>query len=100
MWPRATPTGSNLLIRGIGGARVLVLVDGRPVPGALIENRDLSRISLAGAERVEVVKGPLSSLYGSDALGGVVNVITAPPAGGFRLDGRALSAGRDASRPI
>ncbi|MXX34356.1 MAG: TonB-dependent receptor [Gemmatimonadetes bacterium] len=88
-----TPTGSNLLIRGIGGARVLVLVDGRPVPGALIENRDLSRISLAGAERVEVVKGPLSSLYGSDALGGVVNVITAPPASGFGLDGRAFSGG-------
>ena len=88
-----TPTGSNLLIRGIGGARVLVLLDGRPVPGSLIENRDLSRMSLAGAERVEVVKGPLSSLYGSDALGGVVNVITAPPATGLRIDGRALSGG-------
>ena len=88
-----TPSGSNLLIRGIGGARVLVLLDGRPVPGALIENRDLSRMSLAGVQRVEVVKGPLSSLYGSDALGGVVNVITAPPATGFRLGGRALSGG-------
>lgn len=88
-----TPAGSNLRIRGIGGARVLVLLDGRPVPGSLIEKRDLSRMSLAGAERVEVVKGPLSSLYGSDALGGVVNVITAPPASGLRIDGRALSGG-------
>lgn len=90
------PTGSNLLIRGIGGSRVLVLLDGRPAPGALIENRDLSRMSLAGVERVEVVKGPLSSLYGSDALGGVVNVITSAPTEGFRIDGRALSgaAGR------
>ena len=87
------PTGSTLLIRGIGGSRVLVLLDGRPAPGALIENRDLSRMSLAGVERVEVVKGPLSSLYGSDALGGVVNVITRAPAAGLRIDGRALSGG-------
>ncbi len=87
------PTGSNLLIRGIGGSRVLVLLDGKPAPGALIENRDLSRMSLAGVERVEVVKGPLSSLYGSDAMGGVVNVITSAPTGGFRIDGRALSGG-------
>ncbi len=87
------PTGANLLIRGIGGARVLVLLDGQPVTGALIENRDLSRLSLAGTERVEIVKGPLSSLYGSDALGGVVNVITGLPVSGFRLDARALSGG-------
>ncbi len=87
------PTGSNLLIRGIGGARVLVLLDGRPAPGSLIENRDLSRMSLAGVDRVEVVKGPLSSLYGSDALGGVVNVITRAPDSGLRIDGRAFSGG-------
>ena len=78
------PTGANLLIRGIGGARVLVLLDGQPVTGVLIENRDLSRMSLAGSDRVEIVKGPLSSLYGSDALGGVVNVVTRLPAPGFR----------------
>ena len=87
------PTGSNLLIRGIGGARVLVLLDGQPVTGTLIENRDLSRMSLAGSERVEIVKGPLSSLYGSDALGGVVNVITRLPVTGFRVDARALLGG-------
>ena len=89
---RAAPIGSNLLIRGIGGARVLVLLDGQPAGGALIENRDLSRMSLSGVERVEVVKGPLSSLYGSDALAGVVNIITSLPAPGFQVDGRALSA--------
>ena len=88
------PTGSNLVIRGIGGARVLILLDGQPVTGTLIEDRDLSRMSLAGSDRVEIVKGPLSSLYGSDALGGVVNVITRLPPPGFRLDARALSGGR------
>ena len=89
----ATPVGSNLMIRGVGGARVLVLLDGQPTAGALLENRDLSRMSLAGVERVEIVKGPLSSLYGSDALGGVVNVITQLPAAGFRVGARALSGG-------
>ena len=91
-----TPTGANVAIRGIGGPRVLILLDGQPTAGALLENRDLSRMSLAGADRVEVVKGPLSSLYGSDALGGVVNIITAAPEPGFRggLQVRVGEAGR------
>lgn len=88
---RAAPIGSNLLIRGIGGSRVLILLDGQPAGGALLENRDLSRMSLAGVERVEVVKGPLSSVYGSDALAGVVNVITRAPAPGFGVDAGAVS---------
>ena len=75
------PTGSNLSIRGVNGARVLVLIDGEPVPGSLLENRDLSRLSTVAIERIEVVKGPLSALYGSDALGGVVNLITQSPRG-------------------
>jgi outer membrane receptor for ferrienterochelin and colicins len=85
-----TPTGANIMIRGIGDSRVLVLIDGQPASGALIEDRDLSRLSLAGVERVEVVKGPLSSLYGSDALGGVINIITSAPERGFRVDASLL----------
>jgi outer membrane receptor for ferrienterochelin and colicins len=88
-----TPTGSNIMIRGIGDSRVLILIDGQPASGALLENRDLSRLSLAGVERVEVVKGPLSSLYGTDALGGVINVVTTDPQQGFRADARMLSGG-------
>lgn len=84
------PTGSNIMIRGIGDSRVLILVDGQPASGALLEDRDLSRLSLSGVERVEVVKGPLSSLYGSDALGGVINIITKEPERGFRMDARML----------
>ncbi len=86
-----TPVGSNIMIRGIGGARVLILIDGQPASGALMENRDLSRLSLAGVERVEVVKGPLSSLYGSDALGGVINIITRDPQPGLNATVRALT---------
>lgn len=88
-----TPSGTNLMIRGIGESRVLVLVDGQPMGGSLIEDRDLSRMSLAGLDRVEVVKGPLSSLYGSDALGGVINLVTREPEAGFSLDARILSGG-------
>lgn len=85
------PVGSTIQIRGIGDSRVLVLVDGQPASGALVEDRDLTRLSLSSAERVEVVKGPLSSLYGSDALGGVINVVTRAPDEGFAVDGRLLS---------
>lgn len=81
-----TPVGATLRIRGIGESRVLVLVDGQPSGGAFLENRDLGRLSLGAVERVEVVKGPMSALYGSDALGGVVNVITRAPAKGFQSD--------------
>ena len=85
------PVGSSIQIRGIGDSRVLVLIDGQPANGALLENRDLSRVSLSGVERVEVVKGPLSTLYGSDALGGVINVITQAPERGLKATARALS---------
>ncbi len=82
----AMPAGTTVSIRGIGEQRVLVLVDGEPTPGALLENQDLSRVSLFDAQRIEVTKGPTSSEYGSDALGGVINVVTAPPAAGTQLD--------------
>ncbi|NNM34439.1 MAG: TonB-dependent receptor, partial [Gemmatimonadetes bacterium] len=87
------PTGTNLMIRGIGGSRVLVLLDGQPAGGALLENRDVSRMSLAGVAQVEVVKGPLSSLYGSDALGGVINLVTRRPRDGFQADASVLAGG-------
>ncbi|HRP07242.1 MAG TPA: TonB-dependent receptor [Gemmatimonadales bacterium] len=83
------PARSTLMIRGIGGSRVLVMIDGEPVPGALIEDRDLSRISLSSTERVEVVKGPLAAIYGSEAIGGVINVVTRQPSGSLRIGGAA-----------
>lgn len=90
------PAGTALSIRGIGESRVLVLLDGEPVGGSLLELPDLSRLSTVAVERIEVTKGPVSSEYGSDALGGVVNVITQPPPGAavFTAAGRAGSFGR------
>lgn len=96
----STPAGADLSIRGIGGSRVLVLVDGEPTAGDLLENRDLSRLSTLSADRIEIVKGPLSALYGSQALGGVVNLVTRVPEGplSFSVDAVAGSQGRKEGR--
>lgn len=80
------PQGTAVSIRGIGEQRVLVLVDGEPAPGVQLETIDLSRLSTFDAERVEVTKGPVSSEYGSDALGGVINIVTQPPPRALTLD--------------
>ena len=68
------PTG--LFIRGAGTAQTLVLVDGVRVGSATIGTTSIENIPLEMIERIEVVKGPLSSLYGSDAIGGVVQIFT------------------------
>ena len=66
----------SLNMQGFGGNSVLFLVDGERLAGETLDNVDYSRLSLESADRVEIVKGALSSLYGSNAVGGVVNVIT------------------------
>ncbi|MGC4100342.1 TonB-dependent receptor plug domain-containing protein [Ferruginibacter sp.] len=72
--------GSNqsLYMRGAGSGRTLVLVDGIPVSDpSLINNEfDLNLISLNDVERIEICKGAQSTLYGSDAIAGVINIIT------------------------
>ena len=79
------PSGTSISIRGIGESRVLILVDGEPVGGNLLQNTDLSRLSTVGVERIEVTKGPMSSAYGSDALGGVINLVTQGPPSALQL---------------
>lgn len=68
-------------IRGSKGNHVLILIDGKRINGeASASNaRELERIRLDNVERIEVMKGSASSLYGSDAIGGVINVITRTP---------------------
>jgi len=73
------PAGAGVLLQGLGAQRVLILVDGQPLVGRLNGNLDLSRLPSSMVERVEVVRGPQSTLYGSDAMGGVVNIITRAP---------------------
>ncbi len=81
---QATQGGRNgIVIRGLDEDYVLRLVDGKRVsPSTGIwrrNNFDNTSVPLALVERVEVIRGPMSALYGSDAVGGVVNVITRKP---------------------
>ncbi len=66
-------------IQGIASDYVLVLINGVPLVGRSAGNFDLSRLTVGNIQQIEVVKGPSSSLYGSEALGGVINVITETP---------------------
>ena len=66
----------TLFIRGAGTAQTLVLVDGMRVGSATVGTTSIEHIPLEMIERIEVVKGPMSSLYGPEAIGGVVQVFT------------------------
>ncbi|MEM9822668.1 MAG: TonB-dependent receptor [Bacteroidota bacterium] len=68
--------GSSLRLLGVGGENIKIMIDGVPVIGRLNGNIDLSQINLNNIERVEIVEGPMSVAYGTDALGGVINLIT------------------------
>ena len=73
--------GSSLSMRGLGGENVKILVDGVPVIGRQDGNLDLTQLDLSGIERVEVMEGPLSVNYGTNALAGTINLITKKSAG-------------------
>lgn len=68
--------GAFATLQGLGGEHVKVLIDGVPVIGRISGSVDLSQLPLAEVERVEIVEGPMSVLYGTDAMGGVINLIT------------------------
>lgn len=80
---RAGMTGNAVMIRGMSTNHSLILVDGKRYAG---EDTDvttnvyaLERLDLSDIDRIEIVRGPSSSLYGSDAMGGVINIITKVP---------------------
>ncbi|WP_422861645.1 TonB-dependent receptor plug domain-containing protein [Flagellimonas sp. W118] len=80
MTPDATiGGGEGVQIQGIASDYILVLIDGVPVVGRSSGNLDLSRFAVGNIKQIEVVKGPSSSLFGSEALGGVINIITEKP---------------------
>ncbi|MCK4639830.1 MAG: TonB-dependent receptor [Candidatus Marinimicrobia bacterium] len=68
--------GANIMMHGLGPKYVLFLVDGERIAGEVRGNIDFSRLNTANIERIEIVKGAASSLYGSNAIGGVINIIT------------------------
>lgn len=68
--------GSQMSLQGLGGSNVKIMIDGVPVIGRLDGNLDLSQINMNNIERIEIVEGPLSAIYGSNAIAGVINLIT------------------------
>ncbi|MES2726532.1 MAG: TonB-dependent receptor [Bacteroidota bacterium] len=68
--------GTQMNMMGLDGQNVKILIDGVPVLGRLDGNIDISQINLNNVERIEIVEGPMSVIYGTDALGGVINIIT------------------------
>ncbi len=67
---------THLNFSGFGGQGVLFLVDGERLAGETMDDVDFTRLSMDNVERIEIVKGATSALYGSSANGGVINIIT------------------------
>jgi len=68
--------GSSMSLQGLSGQNVKILIDGVPMIGRQNGNLDLSQINMNNIERIEIVEGPLSVNYGTNALAGVINIIT------------------------
>lgn len=68
--------GQGVQIQGFSPDYTLILVDGEPLIGRTAGTLELSRLAVGNIKQIEIVKGPSSSLYGSEALAGVINIIT------------------------
>ncbi|HLS70134.1 MAG TPA: TonB-dependent receptor [Chitinophagaceae bacterium] len=68
--------GGTIKMQGMSGDNVKILVDGMPVNGREGQNIDLSTLNLNNVDRIEIVQGPMSVMYGADAIGGVINLIS------------------------
>jgi len=88
---------ASLFVRGAGSAATLVLLDGVPLNDPVLGAFDWSAVESAGLARVEVVRGPYSALWGSGAMGGVVQLLTrrdATPFAALRAEGGSRAARR------
>jgi len=68
--------GSKLSLQGLSGSQVKIMMDGIPVTGRENGNIDLSQLNLNNVKRIEIIEGPVSVQYGTNAMGGVINIIT------------------------
>jgi outer membrane receptor for ferrienterochelin and colicins len=68
--------GVGVQLMGLASEYVMILINGQPVAGRTAGVLDLDRISVSNVKRIEIIRGPSSSLYGSEALAGVINIIT------------------------
>lgn len=68
--------GTFLRLNGLGNKYILILINGQKLSGDISNNVDLNRINMSRVKRIEILDGAASSLYGSDAIAGVINIIT------------------------
>ena len=85
-------TVTSLFLRGTNSTQALVLVDGVKLNSPFFGLVDVSALSTANVERVEVVRGPFSALWGSEAIGGVVQLFSRHLAGAKSVEGRVTGA--------
>jgi vitamin B12 transporter len=76
----------SLFTRGAASTQTLVLWNGIEINNPYFSGYDWGRFSTAGVEQIEIVRGPFSALYGSEAMAGVINILTAPRASGWRAE--------------
>ena len=69
-------TGTSLEMQGMGGENVKYLIDGVPIIGRVAGDIDLSQINMDNVDHIEIIQGPMSVVYGTSALAGVINIIT------------------------
>jgi outer membrane receptor for ferrienterochelin and colicins len=68
--------GTMMQMQGLTGNKMKVLLDGVPIAGREAGNIDLGQISVTNVKKIEIIQGPMSVVYGTDAIGGVINIIT------------------------
>jgi outer membrane receptor for ferrienterochelin and colicins len=68
--------GAGISMMGISGENVKILINGAPITGRMNGNIDLNQLPIENIERIEIVEGPMSVSYGTNALAGVINIIT------------------------
>ena len=86
---------SSIFIRGAEARHTLLLIDGVPLGSATTGTPSLADIPLSQIERIEIVRGPASAVYGSDAIGGVIQIFTRRGAGPLRFDAFAGMGSRN-----
>lgn len=78
--------GDSISLQGMEGGQVLFLIDGRRISGRVAQNIQGATLPLGDVEQIEIIRGAQSALYGSDGMGGVINIITKEPDDNFSVD--------------